>query len=130
MLEAMVDQFNQTFQVENYSSPSVGTVSEQALVLSVIDEELNELDDALRAGDLVEALDAFTDIIYATAQQARKLGMPIDAALREVHRSNMSKLDENGNPRIREDGKILKGSNYSKPDLHTVILEAQLNGEL
>ena len=123
-LQQMVDQFNSVFMVGRARRATTGTVAEQALVISVIEEELNELDDALRNGDVVEALDAFVDIIYATAQQARKLGMPLEEALAEVHRSNLSKLDENGEPIFRNDGKVLKGPNYEAPDL-AMVLELQ-----
>ena len=71
--------------------------------------------------DPVEIADALGDGIYVKYGHAIERGLPLDDCLREIHRSNMSKLDENGNPILRDDGKILKGPNYSPPDLDGVI---------
>lgn len=88
---------------------------------NLIVEELQELAIAHDKKDPVEFLDAIADIIYVTAQQADLYGWPLDAALREVHRSNMSKLDEEGNPIIREDGKVLKGKDFQAPNLSPLL---------
>ena len=90
---------------------------------NLILEELQELNEAFDKGDIVETADALADIIYVTAQQARLWGFPIDALLREVQRSNMSKADENGNPILREDGKVLKSPLWSPPDILKVLKE-------
>ena len=71
--------------------------------------------------DPVEIADALGDGIYVKYGHAIERGLPLDDCLREIHRSNMSKLDANGNPILRDDGKILKGPNYSPPDLDGVI---------
>jgi predicted HAD superfamily Cof-like phosphohydrolase len=88
---------------------------------NLILEELMELNDAIDAGDIVEVADALADILYVTAQQAVTLGFPVDALLREVQRSNMSKLGADGKPIYREDGKVLKGPNFSQPDIAKVL---------
>jgi predicted HAD superfamily Cof-like phosphohydrolase len=93
---------------------------------NLIIEELQELAIAFDKQDPVEFLDAIADIIYVTAQQADLYGWPLDAALREVHRSNMSKLDADGNPIIREDGKVLKGPDFSEPELSQFINNVQI----
>ena len=78
--------------------------------------------------DLVAAADALTDIRYVTDGACLEFGLPAEKLLREVHRSNMSKLGEDGRPILREDGKILKGPNYTPPDLKTIIaLYSEIN---
>lgn len=89
---------------------------------NMIVEELQELAIGHDKKDPIEFLDAIADILYVTAQQADMYGWPLDAALREVHTSNMSKLDEEGNPIIDpESGKVLKGENFVEPNLSGLV---------
>lgn len=84
------------------------------------EEELNEMDEAAENNDRVEMLDAGIDSLYFNYGTLIGLGFTpeqIYNAFDEVHRSNMSKLGTDGKPIRREDGKILKGPNYFKPDL-------------
>ena len=83
-----------------------------------------ELNEAIDNGDIVEVADALADILYVTAQQATVIGMPVTALLREVQRSNMSKLGLDGKPIYREDGKVLKGPNFSEPNIAKILKEA------
>jgi predicted HAD superfamily Cof-like phosphohydrolase len=86
------------------------------------DEELNELDDAMvQAPDLVDIADAICDLIYVLCGTAVSFGIPLDECFAEVQRSNMSKLGDDGKPIVREDGKILKGPDFSPPDLKSII---------
>ncbi len=118
----MVEQFNSVYKSEDVCEhPTVPTESQMKAAGDIIIEELMELAIAHEKGDKVEMFDAFVDILYATAQQAHLFGFPIAEGLREVHRSNMSKLDEKGKPVLREDGKVLKGKNYSPPDLKSIL---------
>lgn len=119
----MVLQFNETYKPKdlNTSPPVIPTKEQQATWGNLIVEELQELAIAFEKEDVVEVMDAVADIIYVTAQQAHLYGYPVDAALREVHSSNMSKLDDKGNPIIREDGKVLKGPNFREPNLAKVM---------
>lgn len=71
--------------------------------------------------NLREAADALVDIRYVTDGAALEWGIPLEKCLREVHRSNMSKLGEDGKPILRADGKILKGPNFTLPDLESII---------
>ena len=71
--------------------------------------------------DLVEAADALADIRYVTDGAALEWGIPLEKCLREVHRSNMSKLGEDGKPILRADGKILKGPHFTLPDLASIL---------
>lgn len=68
-----------------------------------------------------EILDAITDLIYVTIGTAIDFGFDLEGAFEEVQSSNMSKLGEDGKPIFRKDGKILKGPNYTKPDLSPFV---------
>lgn len=91
------------------------------LRLGLIDEEVKELKDAIEANDIVEVVDALSDILYVVYGFADQLDVNIDSCFREVHESNMSKLGEDGKPIFREDGKIMKGPNFFRPNLRKFI---------
>jgi predicted HAD superfamily Cof-like phosphohydrolase len=120
-LEQQVNQFNETYKKDMSPIPRLPTEPEATLLVNLITEELMELNEALDNGDLVEVSDAIADLLYVTAQQARLIGLPVDALVREVHGSNMSKLGADGKPVYREDGKVLKGPNFSEPDIARVL---------
>lgn len=128
-LESQVRQFNETYNVSMKEKPELPTETEGNLLHSLILEELMELNEAMDNGDIIEVADALADIIYVTAQQALKLGFPVDALVREVQRSNMSKLGADGKPLYREDGKVLKGEAYSPPDIVTVLHKHGYTGD-
>jgi len=77
----------------------------------------------LGARDMVEVADALADIDYVVCGMAIELGIPHDAVVAEVHRSNLSKLGLDGRPIYRADGKVLKGPNYTKPNVAAVLEE-------
>ena len=87
----------------------------------LIDEEFNELKDAINDNDIVEVADALTDILVVTYGAGAAFGINLDKCFEEVHRSNMSKLSEEGKPIYNEFGKVMKGPNYSPPDLKKII---------
>lgn len=116
-----VKQFMETFGQEVKTEPNLSTLEIQALRVDLIKEELGELIEALADKDIVEVADALTDILYVTYGAGHSFGLDLDACFDEVQRSNMSKLDADGNPIYREDGKILKGENYFEPDLKKVL---------
>lgn len=120
-LEQQVKQFNVTYGKAMSNTPRLPTEPEATLMNNLIMEEVQELNEAMDAGDLVEIADAIGDIIYVAAQQATILGIPIDAVLREIQRSNMSKLGADGKPIYRADGKVLKGPNFSEPDIARML---------
>ena len=91
------------------------------LRLKLIKEELEELEQALNDKNLLEVADALTDILYVTYGAGHSFGINLDACFKEVQRSNMSKLDENGKPIYNEYGKVMKGPNFSKPNLKQFI---------
>lgn len=92
-----------------------------ALRLELIEEELNELREAIGNADIVEVADALTDILYVTYGAGHAFGIDLDKCFQEVQESNMSKLDHNGEPIYREDGKVMKGPNYFSPDLTSIV---------
>lgn len=107
------------------------SVEQIELRVRLIDEEVNELKSALESwlndgpaiSTLTEIADALADIDYVVQGAAIAFGLPLDELGTEVHRSNMTKLDENGDAIYREDGKVLKGPLYEPPDLLRVLYE-------
>lgn len=87
----------------------------------LLEEEFNEYLTGEENNDLVEIADALADIIYIAYGTGVTYGLPMDEIFDEVHRSNMSKLGEDGKPIYREDGKVLKGPNYFKPDIAGIV---------
>lgn len=88
---------------------------------NLLDEEYNEYLKAEETNNYIEVCDALGDMLYIIYGTALSYGIPIDEVFEEIHKSNMSKLDENGNPIYREDGKILKGKNYFRPNIAKII---------
>ena len=87
----------------------------------LIEEEFQELKDAIKDNDIVEVADALTDILVVTYGAGVAFGIDLDKCFQEVHRSNMSKLSQEGKPIYNEFGKVMKGPNYSPPDLKKFI---------
>ena len=88
---------------------------------SLIKEELDEFNQALKDRDLKEIADALTDILYVTYGAGHAFGIDLDKCFEEVQRSNMSKLGEDGKPIYNEKGKVMKGPKYFQPDLSKFI---------
>lgn len=119
-----VQEFHETYGLPVQSVPDISDEKTNALRINLLAEELDELKEALAAGDLVETLDALIDLQYVLDGAFLSFGLHHvkEAAFDEVHRSNMSKLGEDGKPIRREsDGKVLKGPNYFKPDIAQFI---------
>ena len=91
------------------------------LRIDLIQEELNELKDAIISNDIIEVADALTDILYVTYGAGHSFGINLDKCFDEVQDSNMSKLDENKQPIYSENGKVMKGPNYYPPNLKKII---------
>ena len=113
--------FMKTFGQEVKNKPSFSTDKINKLRLDLIKEELSELTDAMNDKDLLEVADALTDILYVTYGAGHAFGIDLDKCFDEVQNSNMSKLDENGKPIYNENGKVMKGPNYFKPDLSKFV---------
>ena len=121
-----VQEFHETYGLPVKGSPDLSDSQTNELRINLLAEELEELQEAIADKDPVEVLDALIDLQYVLDGAFLSLGLHNvkTEAFNEVHRSNMSKLDENGKPIRREgDGKVLKGPNYFKPDLTQFIQE-------
>ena len=116
-----VKTFMKTFgqEVKEKSSFSSDKINE--LRFNLIKEELEELRIAIDTKNLVEVADALTDILYVTYGAGHAFGINLDKCFDEVQQSNMSKLDEHGNPIYNDSGKVMKGPKYFKPELSKFI---------
>ncbi len=119
--------FHETYGLPVKDRPNITDEKTNALRVNLLQEELDELKEALKNNDVLETLDALTDLQYVLDGAYLSFGLhPLkQIAFDEVQRSNMSKLDENGQAIVREsDGKILKGPNYFKPNLDKILKDA------
>lgn len=119
----MVAEFHTAFNMPDPQDYKQLTQEQYELRHRLLDEENNEYLEACGADDLVGIADALGDQLYIIYGTILKHGLQnrIEEVFAEIHRSNMSKLDENGKPILREDGKILKGKNYFKPDIKKIL---------
>ena len=109
--------FMETFGQEVKNSSSLSTDKINRLRISLIEEELDELKQAILDKNIKEVADALTDILYVTYGAGHAFGINLDKCFEEVQNSNMSKLGKDGKPIYNESGKVMKGPNYFKPDL-------------
>ena len=119
-----VEEFHKIYKLGNSKDP-IGKLenNKEKLRFDLMKEENEEYLEAASKGDIVEVADALGDMLYILCGTIIEHGMQdlIDEVFEEIHRSNLSKLDENGNPIYREDGKVIKGPNYFKPDIKKII---------
>jgi predicted HAD superfamily Cof-like phosphohydrolase len=119
-----VEKFHDTFGIPNEYAPKA-TISNDLIDLrfKLMAEENEEYLEAAKNGDLVEVADALGDMMYILCGTILSHGMQhkIEEVFEEIQRSNMSKLGEDGKPIYREDGKVLKGPNYFKPNIAKII---------
>ena len=119
-----VKQFHMAFKI-GYSETPVADLGESKSTLRyhLMKEENEEYLEAVQNNDLVEIADALGDMMYVLLGTILEHGLQhkIEAIFDEIQRSNMSKLDEEGNPISRKDGKIIKGVNYFKPDFSKIL---------
>ena len=116
-----VGVFMKTFNQDVKDSSSLSTDKINSLRISLINEELEELKEAILEKNLTEVADALTDILYVTYGAGHAFGINLDKCFEEVQNSNMSKLGENGEPIYNDSGKVMKGPNYFKPDLSKFV---------
>jgi predicted HAD superfamily Cof-like phosphohydrolase len=121
---AQVEAFHNAFGVENNYTPTAN-IPENELFLrfKLMEEENNEYLEAAKKGDIVEIADALGDMLYILCGTILKHGLQdkIEEVFKEIQRSNMSKLDENGKPVYRADGKVMKSNLYFKPDIKKIL---------
>ena len=112
-----VRKFMETFGQEIKEKAGFPNDKITSLRYDLINEELNELKEAMDNKDLKEVADALTDILYVTYGAGHAFGINLDKCFDEVQNSNMSKLGSDGKPIYNESGKVMKGPDYFKPDL-------------
>ena len=119
-----VESFHDSFGIKNEYQP-IASIDQKDFLLRhrLMKEENDEYLQAVKEGDLVEIADALGDMLYILCGTILKHGMQdkIEEVFNEIQRSNMSKLDVDGKPIYREDGKILKSDQYFKPDLMSIL---------
>jgi predicted HAD superfamily Cof-like phosphohydrolase len=116
-----VKVFMQTFGQEVKEKAEFPDNAILKLRIDLIKEELDELKEAVSRKDLKEVADALTDILYVTYGAGHAFGINLDKCFSEVQNSNMSKLGIDGKPIYNDQGKVMKGPNYFKPDLTKFI---------
>ena len=119
-----VRTFHDAFSIENEEKPKA-LISDNDILLrfNLMREENEEYFEAAKEGDLIEIADALGDMLYILCGTILKHGMQdkIEEVFTEIQRSNMSKLDKDGNPIYREDGKVLKSDQYFKPNIKAIL---------
>lgn len=108
------EEFRSTYQIQSGTN---GSQKEKTL----IDEEWSEFHEAYHFHGKEDQLKELADLVYVCFQFAASQEWDLEEAMRRVHRSNMSKLGEDGKPIYREDGKVLKGPNYQPPNLTDLV---------
>ena len=119
-----VAKFHDAFGIESADSPSVNIPAQTILLrYNLMKEENEEYLKAAQKNDLIEVADALGDMLYILCGTILSHGMQhkITEVFKEIQRSNMSKLGPDGKPIYREDGKVLKGPNYFKPDIAAIL---------
>jgi predicted HAD superfamily Cof-like phosphohydrolase len=119
-----VEEFHDIFRIGNRYEPTGTVPAEEAMLrYNLLKEENEEYLEACKNGDVVEIADALGDLLYITFGTILRHGLQhkIEEVFDEIHRSNMSKLDENGKPIFREDGKVLKSEKYFRPDIKAIL---------
>ena len=116
-----VKKFMQTFGQEIKENAEFPSERITKLRIDLIEEELSELQIAIKNKNIKEVADALTDILYVTYGAGHSFGINLDDCFNEVQKSNMSKLGSDGKPIYNENGKVMKGPNYFKPDLSKFV---------
>ena len=116
-----VRKFMETFGQEIKEKAQFPNEKITSLRHDLIKEELDELKEAMDNNDIKEVADALTDILYVTYGAGNAFGINLDKCFEEVQNSNISKLSSDGKPIYNDNGKVMKGPNYFKPDITKFI---------
>ena len=118
-----VAEFHEVFKIGNADKITLLEEKDYTLRFNLIKEENEEYLEACKNKDIVEIADALGDQLYILCGTILKHGLQhkIEEVFDEIHRSNMSKLDENGKPIYREDGKVMKSNRYFRPDIKKIL---------
>ena len=124
-VQAQVEEFHRAFNIPvgNSQHPAGILTTRAELRMSLVTEEANEVKEAA-SGMLSELAQELADLVYVCYGWAVELGVNLDAVIAEVHRANMSKLGDDGQPIMRDDGKVLKGPNFRPANVHAAIWKA------
>lgn len=128
-----IASFNDIYRLPVHAAPTLPTVSELKRFRSILQEELEEVDDIIKKLEngydddqtidlLTELADWHGDMIVYCHTNAHRFGLPMDEVLDVIMESNMSKLDDNGKPIYDDRGKVMKGPNYWKPEEKIAII--------
>ena len=117
----LVGDFMEAFGQEVEIQPTWPDFNTRELRVDLIQEEVDELVEAIANKDMVEIADALTDILYVVYGSGHTFGIDLDECFTEVHASNMSKLGEDGTPIKAENGKVMKGPGFFAPDLESIL---------
>ena len=127
-ISVALDEFHKAFNLPIRETPGIGIDEALAkLRVALLEEEVNEFVAASADQDLIGIADALADIVYVAYGTALTYGIDLNAVLHEVHRSNMSKLGQDGKPILRSDGKVVKSERYFRPDIASILRQAELN---
>ena len=119
-----VKEFHEAFLIQNHEAPTLLTnKADYELRHRLMKEENDEYLEACEKGNLVEIADALGDQLYILCGSLLRHGLQhkIEEVFLEIQKSNMSKLDENGKPIFREDGKVMKSDRYFRPDIQKIL---------
>jgi len=117
----MVQNWHDAFECRRNDKPTFLGKDETKLRIKLIREEFWEVIDAVDDQNLADISKELADLLFVTYGMADTMGIPIDRVFKEVYESNMSKLNTDGTPLRREDGKVLKGPHYKEPDLSWIL---------
>lgn len=119
--QEMVREFHEKFDLPLQDEPNLPSVELREMREDLMIEETLEYYEGEANNDLLNIAQELADIVYIAYGNALTYGIDLDSVIREIHRSNMTKLGEDGKPVYRDDGKVLKGPNYTPPDLERVL---------
>ena len=117
----LVGDFMQAFGQQVETPPTWPDFNTRELRVDLIQEEVDELVEAIGNKDMVEIADALADILYVVYGAGHSFGIDLDECFTEVHASNMSKLGDDGTPVKAENGKVMKGPGFFPPDLESIL---------
>jgi predicted HAD superfamily Cof-like phosphohydrolase len=118
-----VKEFHKAFDIPILNDPDFIPIERSIMRQRILEEEVRELQVAVLSEDMTEVADALVDAMYILIGTAHEYGLAniLEEYFDEVHKSNMTKLDENGKPIYRKDGKVIKGPNFIVPDLKSIV---------
>lgn len=116
-----VREFHTTFDLARHDIPTWPSPELAALRQRLLVQETAEVGEAVVGDDLAAIAQELADVVYIAYGTALTYGIDLDAVITEVHRANLSKLDEDGQPLYRADGKVAKSTRYQPPDVRAVL---------